>query len=121
MAGATAAITLSATCSGLIEGGLDQVSYQLTNTSAAASRSILSLTTLVGTATPVVMPSSGQFMIAISASTNTNPWFVTHDTAQTGIPISSNGIFFARMAGGSTVYFYVAAGSSAFALTVLTY
>lgn len=119
--GATAAITISATASGLPEGGLDQVSYQMTNTSAAATRSIMSLTTAVGTATPVIVPTSGQFIFAFPASTNTNSYFVTASTAESGIPVSSNGVVLLRVAGGSSVYFYAAAGGAGFNLNVLTY
>lgn len=119
---ATAAITVSATASGLPEGGVDQLSYTMTNTSAANTVTLASLTTLVGTATPVVLPSSAQFIMAFpAATTNTNAWFVTASTAQAGIPMSSNGFALLRVAGGSTVYFYAAAGAAAFTLRVLTY
>jgi hypothetical protein len=120
--GATAELTLSSTVSGLREGGIDLMSLSFSHTSAANTVTLMTLTTLVGTATPVVVPSSGQFIIALPAdSTNGNQWVVTPSTAQAGATISSNGFFAARVPGGSTFYFYAAGGASTFALRVITY
>lgn len=118
--GATAAVTISATASGLPEGGIDQVSYSFTNTSAAAFRTILGVTTALGSALSVSLPSSGQMILAIPPSTNTFPWRLTQSTSDTGILMSSVGCAFLRVPGGSSVHFYTTAGTT-FTITVLGY
>lgn len=117
--GATAAVTLGSTVTGLPEGGAitDQVTF--TNTSAAYTVSILTLTTLNASAQAVVIPTSGNFILAVPTTPGSSPWFATNSTGAAGIKMTSNGFYAATVVGGSSVYFY--SQTSIFPLRVITY
>ncbi len=117
--GATAAVTLGTTVTGLPEGGAITENVSFTNTSAAHTVTVLSLTTLNASAQPVVVPSSGNFILAVPVTPGATPWFATNSTAAAGIKITSNGFYAATVVGGSSVYFYSA--TSIFPLRVITY
>lgn len=118
---ATAEITVIATASGLPEGGVDQLEYTMSNTSAANTVQLVSLTTAIATATPVVMPSSARFVLCLPPSTNTHQWRVLHSTSDTGIIQSSHGMTVLTVAGNTTFYFCSSPGGSSFVLRVITY
>lgn len=122
---ATAAITLSATASGLPEGGVDEILFSVSNTSAANTVTNLEVTTALASATPFVMPSSAKFLLAIPPATMAWTWNFTISTAQFG-QIMSSGLspLFMAIPGGSTVYFLTtdgAAGATTFRLRIITY
>lgn len=110
--GATAGVTLSATVSGLPEGGLELLSVSLCNTSAAFQARITELATSLTAPTTFVTPSSAQMFLAMAYATNQYPWRVTVSSAEAGIPVSSNGVFFCRSAGNTTYLLYTTAGTT---------
>lgn len=116
----TASLKLSGTITGLPEGGEDQLSLTMTNTSCANTVTFYPVTTAVGTCTALVTPSSARFLIAIPPSTNTFPFRITGSTAEVGLAASSNNAAFVSCPGLSSVYFYTTAGTT-FTLRVITY
>lgn len=116
----TAEITLSGTISGLPEGGEDQLSITMTNTSAANSVTLYPVTTAQGTCTAFVTPSSAKFLIMIPPSTNTFNYRVTGSTAEVGLPLSSRGASFLPVQANTSAYFYTTGGTT-FTLRVITY
>lgn len=117
---ATAEITISSTVSGLPEGGGDYGSYTLRNTAAAVFQTILGVTTALGSAQSVSVPSSGRVIFAIPPSTNTFPWRVTQSTLDTGILMSSQLPCLLGVPGGSSVHFYTTGGTT-FTMRVLVF
>lgn len=117
---ATADITISSTVSGLPEGGGDYGSFSVTNTSAAVFQTILGVTTALGSALSIAIPTSGKFLLAIPPSTNPHPWRLTQSTSDTGILMSSQAPAFIGIPGGSSVHIYTTAGTT-FVMRVLAF
>lgn len=110
--GSSAGITLSATVSGLPEGGLEQISIGFSNTSAAFQAQIAEVATALAVPTAISIPSSAQFFLAMAYSTNQWNWRVTPSSVENGFQLTSNGVFFARTAGGQTYRIYTTQGTT---------
>ena len=119
--GATAAVTITCTASGLPEGGVDQISYTMTNTSAANTVQLFEVATASAAANTVTAPSSARVLMALPPSTNTFSYRVRGvNSSDDGMVLSSQGMLVVPVIGGNTYVFYTTQGTT-FTIRVLTY
>lgn len=118
--GATAAITIKATASGLPEGGIDQIDFTMTNTSAANTVQLFNVATAVAGIGLVTVPSSGRFLMILPPSTNTFSYRMVLSATETGVKMSSRGMLVIPAPGSESYGFYTTEGTT-FSVRAITY